>query len=241
MAIAFRPFLVVSATLPLVLLAGCPLGGPATGASPTPAPTATPTATATPTPAPTATPSTTRTSGIVFAEVKLKTDGLHVVSLKNLGSAAVDVNEWVVGYQAPGLDVTYLRVSSGSLSVPAGAAISLYANATGSASLATEWYPFKQANLGGSGNTKFGIQSAGGALAIFKGADDDDELQKAANLVDYVQWGAAPTTAYFGQTLAVTAKLWATGTYAPVGVAGKELDTVTVGATGSANWILSDD
>ncbi|MBM3275730.1 MAG: hypothetical protein FJZ00_11295, partial [Candidatus Sericytochromatia bacterium] len=102
------------------------------------------------------------------------------------------------------------------------------------------WFLGKDSALGGpTGGTSIGMQTSGGALALFRDADDDDDFVKS-KLVDYVQWGQAPSTAYSMESVAVAAGLWKAGTYVQGTSPGKEMNPITKGATGSENWKVTD-
>jgi hypothetical protein len=241
----------LAAAAPVLALAGCP--GllnfvPTPGASPTASPAASPAASPTPAPSasqtaaptPTATPAPGR---LILTDFEFNSTGQHYFKIRNIGGKPVDITEYAITYQSPtATESLNRRLNEQRTTLKEIApltSIKIIPNATGSSS-GTTWFLAVDSELGGPGGTgTIGMQTSGGSLALFKGADDDDDY-KAINVVDYLQWGAAKSPAYTRESVAAAAGVWAAGTYAPAGSPGKELNPKTKGATGSANWELTD-
>lgn len=232
--------------VPAAALTGCPglLGTQPTaspGATTSPTPASTPTSGPTASPTPPAAPSK-RTSGLVLADIEFFSSGHHTFKIRNIGTSDVDISGYALCYQAPNVDnLLYVRLNeqrTGALvKIAANTSISISANATGS-STATTWFTAKDAGIGASDT--LGIQSSGGGLSLYKDISGPAGFADKTKMVDYVQWGNAPSEPYARESVAVAAGLWAQGTYAPAGSPGKELELETPGATGSANWELVD-
>lgn len=208
--------------------------------APTLAPTSAPTSTVTT--GPTAAPTPKRSTGLVLADIEFNSDGKHAFKIRNIGTTDVDISKYALCYQAPNTSgKPYLRLNeslSTQKTVKANTAISISANATGSSS-ATVWFPGDDAAINVSAGTKtLGLQASGGALALYKDTDSASAFGDKAKIVDFVQWGNKPNDDYSRHAVAVDAGIWNKDGFAPAGVAGKELELVVPGATGSANWKL---
>ncbi len=221
--------LILGLTVPVLALAGCPI--PGLGTSPTPTPTA----------SGTTAPAATRTTLVAtkFSIGAGSDDGDRSLTVKNLGTAAVDLSKYVMSYEYDSsgtIKMQHLRIidsTKASASLAAGAEYTF----VGKPGCTDGKCVSGGGTLGGTTATEAGFQASHGAIALYKGVTTKDDVVKA-NMVDYVQYGTAKTYSHAAD--AVSAGLWdnaASYSVAP-GAVNKSIGVKTAGATGSANWEL---
>lgn len=216
----------LGATLPVLVLVGCPVPGAGTGASPTPTAAATATASATP-----------ARTGLLVKEISLHANGTDVASrsitvVNKTGAAITDLGNYIVSYEyndSGTNKMQHKRFGKGA-ALAADAEFKFYdrsCTGTNTDCVTTE------AALGGTSASTLGLQVTNGSLVIYK------TDATAANQHDYVQYGAAPTNAFTHAADAVTRNNWDDAAkYGPAitPTAGSKISAKTLGNSGSTNW-----
>ncbi len=175
---------------------------------------------------------------VVLSEIAFTTNA-QWIEVHNAGTKDVDLSNWSIYHAASSTPGTHWYPFPAQTTIKPGAYLRVHWLAPLQANTPTDIYTGQSIHHFLFGLSAVALDPTRGALALYN-TQNNSLMNNPASIQDWVSWG---TTGFARESLAITAKRWTSGSFAPAST-GNPLpslayDYTTVGKPSSAReWIL---